>query len=390
MSKNKTKRYLMVLAALGLVAIAAGGGSGTFASFNAQVANTGNVFASGTLYLHDVNGSTECASEAGTNNSNIGSGNGCATLFNTTLPNYSTTIRTPLSTGTAITSLPVTAVEQVVKTGDEIVVTDGVNTQNFFASADSSAGDNTISVQSETPNFAYSTAATVVDDARFAKLKLVNAGTLQASGIKVSLGSSGCAPTASNTSSNTGTGTATDTTLTLGTALTTGIPVGTTITIGGASPETVTTTALANPGANSLTVSALASSHTADPISWAISFGSHSLCDLPISIVETDSSYHHVVDSGDHALGCAFGGGDSNGYGCSFDATSHKLSNLATYPSFTGLSLATGGSSNTGTQLDANGGSRYFVIGIQGPSGPDNSYQNKQADFDLVWHIDQA
>ncbi len=41
MAKTKLKRYLMLLAALGLVAIAAGGGGGTFASFNAEVANTG-------------------------------------------------------------------------------------------------------------------------------------------------------------------------------------------------------------------------------------------------------------------------------------------------------------------------------------------------------------
>jgi predicted ribosomally synthesized peptide with SipW-like signal peptide len=50
MSKTKTKRYLILLAAIGLVA-AALGGTGTFASFTAQTTNSGNYFATGTLLL---------------------------------------------------------------------------------------------------------------------------------------------------------------------------------------------------------------------------------------------------------------------------------------------------------------------------------------------------
>jgi hypothetical protein len=53
----------MLLAALGLIAIAAGS-SGTFASFDAEVTNTNNTFTSGTLFLHETpNGGTECDSE---------------------------------------------------------------------------------------------------------------------------------------------------------------------------------------------------------------------------------------------------------------------------------------------------------------------------------------
>jgi predicted ribosomally synthesized peptide with SipW-like signal peptide len=81
MSK-KTKRYLMLLAAVGLIAVAAGG-SGTFATFNAEVTNTGNTFASGTLFLHDTpNGGTVCKSEDDlTNNTN----SSCTWLFNADL-----------------------------------------------------------------------------------------------------------------------------------------------------------------------------------------------------------------------------------------------------------------------------------------------------------------
>ena len=79
MSRTNLKRYLMLLAVVGLVAIAAGG-SGTFASFNAQVTNPGNTFASGTLFLHDQpNGGTWCTSESDTFN-NQGSDT-CLILF---------------------------------------------------------------------------------------------------------------------------------------------------------------------------------------------------------------------------------------------------------------------------------------------------------------------
>lgn len=71
MFTKKTKRYLMLLAALGIIAIAAGGGAGTFAGFNATVANQGNVFATGTLFLHGQKQSGNiCRSEANASNTN--------------------------------------------------------------------------------------------------------------------------------------------------------------------------------------------------------------------------------------------------------------------------------------------------------------------------------
>ncbi|MCW2965863.1 MAG: hypothetical protein JWO17_3115 [Actinomycetia bacterium] len=82
MSK-KTKRYLMLLVAVGLIAVAAGG-SGTFASFSAETANNGNYFASGTLFLHNTGpNATTCTSESDTNNNqnSAGGSNGCDWLF---------------------------------------------------------------------------------------------------------------------------------------------------------------------------------------------------------------------------------------------------------------------------------------------------------------------
>lgn len=80
MSSTKTKRYLVLLAAVGLVA-AALGGTGTFASFNAEVTNAGNSFATGTLLLSDsVHSANTCYSDTASTNSETAS---CSAIINT-------------------------------------------------------------------------------------------------------------------------------------------------------------------------------------------------------------------------------------------------------------------------------------------------------------------
>lgn len=387
----KMKRYLMLLAALGLVAIAAGGGSGTFASFDAVVSNNNNTFASGTLYLHDTNGSTTCGSESSSSNSNLGTpytaDNGCATLFTTTLPTGHTTLSAGITiAGGAISSLPINALSgTAVEVGDEIKVTDGgSNTQYFYATAAAAAGATSIAVASQTPNFDYTSGSAVTDDARFVSLQLKNAGTIDAGGISVALGTGGCKDGAATTTSTTlSSGVSASATSLPVAALTNGIPSGTTITIGS---DTVTTSAAVNPGATSIPVSATPNAYSSgQTISWAVTFtGGTALCgSLPVEVVETDSSYRH--DTGGAALGCAAFGSTVANYGCSFGATT--LSGITTTAN--DLSLASGGSGNTGSQLDA-GNSRYFVIGIQSPGSLTNGSQNEQAKFDLVWKITQA
>jgi predicted ribosomally synthesized peptide with SipW-like signal peptide len=74
----------MLLMAIGLIAVAAGG-SGTFATFNAEVSNNGNTFASGTLLLHETpNGGSACTSETDTANNSF---SGCTALFTANLAN---------------------------------------------------------------------------------------------------------------------------------------------------------------------------------------------------------------------------------------------------------------------------------------------------------------
>jgi predicted ribosomally synthesized peptide with SipW-like signal peptide len=83
MSRKHLKRYLMLLSAVGLLAIGTAG-SGTFASFSAEVASPNNYFATGTLFLHATKdpGGTACKSEVVSDNANILSTNGCDVLFN--------------------------------------------------------------------------------------------------------------------------------------------------------------------------------------------------------------------------------------------------------------------------------------------------------------------
>jgi predicted ribosomally synthesized peptide with SipW-like signal peptide len=78
MSRKRLKQYLLLLMAIGVIAVAMSGG-GTFANFSAQVTNPNNAFVSGTLYLHDNGGTSTCTSESSSDNLST---NNCDTLFN--------------------------------------------------------------------------------------------------------------------------------------------------------------------------------------------------------------------------------------------------------------------------------------------------------------------
>jgi predicted ribosomally synthesized peptide with SipW-like signal peptide len=83
MGTKRIKQSLMLLLVVGAI-IAVAAGSGTFASFNAQVTNPDNTFAAGTLFLHQTADGTTCASESGTLNVNPGTvagGDECDILF---------------------------------------------------------------------------------------------------------------------------------------------------------------------------------------------------------------------------------------------------------------------------------------------------------------------
>jgi predicted ribosomally synthesized peptide with SipW-like signal peptide len=320
MSRKNLKRYLMLLAVVGLVAIASGGGTGTFASFSAEVANTGNYFATGTLFLHDNGGTTTCTSESDlTGNANITSPTGCDVLFHVN----------PLA-----------------------------------------------------PNSLSS-----------APLQLTNAGSVNATDLKFSLGSTGCTE-------------APPTIATLRTAITSGAGVSSLdlsnlsqtlvdhtkiilTDVGGSQTFTVTTTTA---GGGSVTVpvsvpggNATHNYSTAATVTIATTFGSPALCSaLQFYIVETTSSYN-TADT--FALKCVYG--TASGTTCT-PSPGTTLSSPGI--SYSPLSLFSDGSGNTVTHTGIDAGkSRYFVLGVQAPSVANfvNTYQNDQVSFDLKWKIDE-
>lgn len=80
-----------------------------------------------------------------------------------TEPTAQVQLNAALSTGAAITSLTVTALSAPIASGANIKVSSGANNQTFTASATASAGATTISVTSQTPNFAYPVGSLIQD-----------------------------------------------------------------------------------------------------------------------------------------------------------------------------------------------------------------------------------
>ena len=67
-----------------------------------------------------------------------------------------------LSTGGAITSLPVVALVNAIPNGATLTLKDGANTQTWTVGAAAAVGATSITVASQTPNFAYTAAATTI------------------------------------------------------------------------------------------------------------------------------------------------------------------------------------------------------------------------------------
>lgn len=68
-----------------------------------------------------------------------------------------------LSTGAAITTLPITGLVNTIPSGGTVTLTssDGLHTQTFTTTAQANPGASTIAVASQTPNYAYTSAATM-------------------------------------------------------------------------------------------------------------------------------------------------------------------------------------------------------------------------------------
>jgi hypothetical protein len=130
-----------------------GATKGTDLNFNPVA---GNPFCAVTLiYVQETTG--------GFNYCWLGKGSSPETVNGACTAPISVNIGSLLSTAAPITSLPVSALNGNVASGDAILVTSGTHTQTFTATAAAFFGATSIPVTSATPNFAYPITSTVVD-----------------------------------------------------------------------------------------------------------------------------------------------------------------------------------------------------------------------------------
>jgi hypothetical protein len=203
-------RLSLLLGGVVGTAIIAFTAAASLGAFTATITNNANQSTSGTIVLSEGSSTTTCFSTAtdaistnanncainlfaGMTNAvpggtpsvvtepfeNVGSVNAskftlltgvCTVAKNSaTSPYYGTdmgqsfTLSSALSTSGAITSLPVSALNFSVASGDALTLVSGANSQVFTASAGATAGATSISVTSETPNYAYPTTSTGTD-----------------------------------------------------------------------------------------------------------------------------------------------------------------------------------------------------------------------------------
>lgn len=141
----------------------AGSSIGTDLNFNDP---TGNPLCSSLIFWiqeQTSGGANYCWSGLGSSGSSPSAVGQCRTP---TTPSLSTT----LSTGGAITSLPVQVLAGNIASGDSLTITEGAHTQTVTASGNAFINDAAIPVNSFTPNFAYTSAATITDTTAFGAL----------------------------------------------------------------------------------------------------------------------------------------------------------------------------------------------------------------------------
>jgi predicted ribosomally synthesized peptide with SipW-like signal peptide len=379
MSSKRVKQYLMLLTAIGLIAIASGGGSGTFASFTAEVHNPGNTFATGSLYLHDsVTNLGECTSESAPLNSNTTEtpGDSCDTLF--TVPNSTFAPNALLNASGSSTTYPLTGdvhgqtidllnwnggatspLQFAIPAGSEIEFDNGTTTDVCAVNASGAAAGAatvTLGASCDLGADSYGAGTIISSEGPFiAHLTLRNAGTIDGKDLEFALDSH------------------------------------------------------SNAGGCDQTVDGLNSSTT--------------LCgDTNFTITEVNKNFTAAISQStgntSGGLGCAYG--TAVGSGCT--ATSHVMTDVSLEDptsfnpaNWTSLNLASlGGTNNTrqptgvdsttnhatgsgpgstganpGTGDTNPGGARYFLVEIW-PGSLTNDDMGGTATFDLIWHMDQA
>jgi predicted ribosomally synthesized peptide with SipW-like signal peptide len=375
MSRKHVKQYLMLLLAVGVIAVSLSGG-GTFATFNAEVANPNNTFVTGTLYLHQTKSGT-CTSESAQSNSNLNNnsaggvhlGDACDILFSGV-------------SSTGYQQIGLDMKDAGTLDGDGLRISLG-NTSNGFAQTGCVS------------TVDYEQVGTVAATAGFT--------TISPGGLQNSVAQNDTISSIHLTSA-------------LGISLYNGAQIE--LQNGTSQTQLFTTTAIVSPTAttipvtNPTTITPSGGFTGGDAIKYSPQFsgGGGNLCsELKLQMVEVGSASNYsdvtfasstgTSTSADPDSTCVFG--TPTGTGCSDGVT---LSTLSNYPTFTNGTLTLtdlsaslgapwdGGSprdpSPNGVGMDA-GTHRYLVLILYVDPSADNSVQGLKATFDVVWHMNQ-
>lgn len=386
MSRKRIKQYLMLLLAIGVIAVVANG-AGTFASFNAEVTNGGNTFATGSLVLNNTHGTTTCTSAFGTGGSSNANGSGvdCATLFN----NVTFTPLHATADGTISTStLTVSNISGgAIYNGDKLVVTPSSGSPFTVTAANTTPLTSSGSLAIVETLASTFTGATVLDASptSFADVTLQNAGTIDAHDIVLT-------PTGCTSSYGEGSGTfdATSTPAVVGQTVTTVAITGLSGTFLAGEPlviaegtSHVQTFIVASIAGSTVTVQGTPKWNFAYTSAATVSgpqfngVAANNICgNIKLSVTEETTSGFPDTLFG-NAISCVYGTG-----GTPANTSACGLTNGVVLTSTTAHTL--GGTLAAGT-------SRYFelAVHVDGTSF-DNTFQNtKTSAFSLTWHIDQ-
>lgn len=390
MGRKRIKQYLTLLLAIGVIAVIATGGGGTFASFNAEVTNGGNTFATGSLILNNTHGTRTCTSALNTGSnqaatSNLNStGQNCSVLFTVHPFQY---VHAAVAAGASTdTTLTLSTVTGTIYRGDTLTITPSSGSAFTVTAANTSpftTASGTLAI-SGTLGHTFSS-ATLIDSSptSLADVTLQNAGTLNASDITVT-------PAGCTNGYGEGHGTLTSN-VTAGQAVTS-IPytsVAGTFKDGDpivVSDGTNTQTFIANGDWTSGNISVRSGQ------SWNFAYQAanttvsgpqfhgttaNTLCNsLLLSITEeSDGTYPASFGT---ASSCVYGGNTSPLATNACDLTQ-------------GIGLNSTSATALGTDTLTAGQSRYYQLAVHlNSSGFDNTYQDTAAtNFSLTWHIDQ-
>jgi hypothetical protein len=430
------KKFLLGLMLFGAVTYF--GGGGTFASFSAETSNNGSSVASGTLTMSaTVTGGTQgtCLSAGGSALNNVNPA--CDKVFSLTnvapgvfgglakitvantgsidaskfslwaSPPNAVLSGSPVLNGSGnVVSLPISALEGNIASGDQVTVSYGTHTQLFTAAATAAGATSIVVTGTPAPNFTYLSGATVVDtspitannldcyDTKIAAASTFNfnpvagnplCGAMQIFVQERTAGLNYCWLGKGSGSSPQASGgvCVAPVSVTLATALTTAVNGTTSLSVAGASGLNGNVASgdhiVVSSGSNTQTFIASAPAYIgASSISVNAATANFA---YPIGSTVTDKDSLDNLNAGVNTLTLT-----------NFDSVNGALGTKVFMPPLTGNGAADG---NAPVQLGRAGSSsptdtRTFYVGVYLPSnGVQNQLQGLSSTFGITWHLDQ-